>query len=78
MKLDEEKDITVTFPEDYFSKELAGKPAVFKVKLHEIKKKELPKIDDEFAKDVSEFDTLDELKNSIKERMQKQTKKSKI
>ena len=71
MKLDEEKDITVTFPEDYFSKELAGKPAVFKVKLHEIKKKELPKIDDEFAKDVSEFDTLDELKNSIKEKMQK-------
>ena len=71
MKLEEEKDITVTFPEDYFSKELAGKPAVFKVKLHEIKKKELPKIDDEFAKDVSEFDTLAELKNSIKERMQK-------
>ena len=70
-KLDEEKDITVTFPEDYFSKELAGKPAVFKVKLHEIKKKELPKMDDEFAKDVSEFDTLEELKNSIKEKMQK-------
>lgn len=71
MKLEEEKDITVTFPEDYFSKELAGKPAVFKVKLHEIKKKELPKIDDEFAKDVSEFETLEELKNSIKEKMQK-------
>lgn len=71
MKLEEEKDITVTFPEDYFSKELAGKPAVFKVKLHEIKKKELPKIDDEFAKDVSEFETLAELKNSIKEKMQK-------
>lgn len=71
MKLEEEKDITVTFPEDYFSKELAGKPAVFKVKLYEIKKKELPKIDDEFAKDVSEFETLAELKNSIKERMQK-------
>lgn len=71
MKLEEEKDITVTFPEDYFSKELAGKPALFKVKLHEIKKKELPKIDDEFAKDVSEFETLAELKNSIKERMQK-------
>ena len=71
MKLEEEKDITVTFLEDYFSKELAGKPAVFKVKLHEIKKKELPKIDDEFAKDVSEFETLAELKNSIKERMQK-------
>ena len=72
MKLDEEKDIHVTFPEDYFSKDLAGKDAVFKVKLHEIKKKELPKIDDEFAKDVSEFDTLEELKNSIKEKMQKQ------
>jgi len=72
MKLDEEKDINVSFPEDYFSKELAGKPAVFKVKLHEIKKKELPKMDDEFAKDVSEFDTLDELKNSIKEKLNKE------
>lgn len=72
MKLEEEKDITVTFPEDYFSKDLAGKPAVFKVKLHEIKKKELPAMDDEFAKDVSEFDTLEELKNSIKEKMQKE------
>lgn len=71
MKVEEEKDITVTFPEDYFSKELAGKPAVFKVKLHEIKKKELPTMDDEFAKDVSEFDTLEELKNSIKEKMEK-------
>ena len=72
MKLDEEKDLNVTFPEDYFSKELAGKPVVFKVKLHEIKKKELPKMDDEFAKDVSEFDTLEELKNSIKDRLQKE------
>ena len=72
MKIDEEKDVNVTFPEDYFSKDLAGKPAVFKVKLHEIKKKELPKMDDEFAKDVSEFDTLAELKNSIKERLQKE------
>ncbi len=72
MKINEEKELKVTFPEDYFSKDLAGKPAVFKVKLHEIKKKELPKIDDEFAKDVSEFDTLKELKNSIKEKMQKQ------
>ena len=69
MKIDEEKDINVKFPEDYFSKDLAGKDAVFKVKLHEIKKKELPKMDDEFAKDVSEFDTLDELKNSIKEKL---------
>ena len=72
MKLDEEKDLNVTFPEDYFSKDLAGKPVVFKVKLHEIKKKELPKMDDEFAKDVSEFDTLEELKNSIKDRLQKE------
>ena len=72
MKVDEEKDLNVTFPEDYFSKDLAGKPVVFKVKLHEIKKKELPKMDDEFAKDVSEFDTLEELKNSIKDRLQKE------
>ena len=69
MKIDEEKDIKVKFPDDYFSKDLAGKDAVFKVTLHEIKKKELPKMDDEFAKDVSEFDTLDELKNSIKEKL---------
>ena len=69
MKIDEEKDIKVKFPDDYFSKDLAGKDAVFKVKLHEIRKKELPKMDDEFAKDVSEFDTLDELKNSIKEKL---------
>ena len=72
MKIDEEKDINVKFPEEYFSKELAGKDATFKVKLHEIKKKELPKLDDEFAKDVSEFDTLDELKKSIKEKQEKQ------
>ena len=62
MKIDEERDINVKFPEEYFSKDLAGKDATFKVKLHEIKKKELPELDDEFAKDVSEFDTLDELK----------------
>ncbi|MCI9246322.1 MAG: trigger factor [Clostridia bacterium] len=72
MKIDEEKDLNVTFPEDYFSKDLAGKPVVFKVKVHEIKHKELPKMDDEFAKDVSEFDTLEELKNSIKEKIQKE------
>ena len=69
MKIDEEKDINVKFPEEYFSKELAGKDATFKVKLHEIKVKELPAIDDEFAKDVSEFDTLKDLKASIKERL---------
>ncbi len=62
----EEFDITVTFPEDYQAENLKGKEAVFKIKLHEIKVKELPAIDDEFAKDVSEFDTLDELKADIK------------
>ena len=72
MKVDEEKDINVKFPEEYFSAELAGKDAVFKVKLHEIKRKELPAIDDEFAKDVSEFDTLEELKNSIKEKLEEE------
>ena len=72
MKIDEEKDVNVKFPEEYFSKELAGKDATFKVKLHEIKKKELPKLDDEFAKDVSEFDTLDELKADIRAKQEKQ------
>ena len=71
MKIDEEKEIKVTFPKEYFSKDLAGKEATFKVKLHEIKKKELPELDDEFAKDVSEFDTLEELKASIKEKLEK-------
>ena len=74
MKIDEEKDIKVKFPKEYFSKELANKDAVFKVKLHEIKKKELPKIDDEFAKDTSEFDSLDELKKSIKDKLQEENK----
>ncbi len=72
MKIDEEKDIQVKFPDEYFSKDLAGKDATFKVKVHEIKKKELPKLDDEFAKDVSEFDTLKELKEDIKAKKQKQ------
>jgi len=72
MKIDEEKDINVKFPDDYFSKELEGKDAIFKVKLHEIKRKELPKLDDEFAKDVSEFDTLKELKASIKEKLEEE------
>lgn len=62
----EEIEINVTFPEDYQAKELAGKPALFKVKIGEIKVKELPKLDDDFAQDVSEFDTLDEYKESIK------------
>jgi len=71
----EEFDVNVTFPEEYHSADLAGKAAVFKCKLHEVKEKELPAIDDEFAKDVSEFDTLDEYKNSIKEKLE-EVKKS--
>ena len=67
-KAEEEFDVNVTFPEDY-AQELAGKEAVFKCKIHEIKSKELPELDDEFAKDVSEFDTLDELKADIKKQM---------
>lgn len=59
---DEEVEVNVTFPEEYHSEELQGKAAVFKVKIHEIKSKELPVVDDEFAKDISEFDTLEELK----------------
>ena len=68
MKAGEEKDLDITFPEDY-TPELAGKPVVFKVKVNEVKVKELPAIDDEFAKDVSEFDTLKELKADLKEKM---------
>ncbi len=71
MKIDEEKYIKVTFPEDYPSKNLEGKEATFKIKLHEIKKKELPEINDEFAKDASEFDTLADWKKSIKEKLEK-------
>lgn len=62
----EEFDVNVTFPEEYHAEELAGKPAVFKVKIHEIKMTELPALDDEFAKDVSEFDTLAEYKEDLK------------
>ena len=67
----EEFDVNVTFPEQYQAEELAGKPAVFKIKLHEVKYKELPALDDEFAKDVSEFDTLDALKDDIRTRFTK-------
>lgn len=62
----EEFDINVTFPEEYHAEELAGKPVVFKIKIHEVKYKELPELDDDFAKDVSEYDTLEELKDSIR------------
>ena len=68
MKAGEEKDIDITFPENY-TPELAGKPVVFHVKINEVKVKEVPAIDDEFAKDVSEFDTLKDLKADIKKKM---------
>ena len=64
MKAGEEKDINVTFPENYHAAELAGKPAVFHVKLNAVKSKEIPELDDEFAQDVSEFDTLEEYKEA--------------
>lgn len=67
-KSEEEFDVNVTFPEEY-AEELAGKDAVFKCKIHEIKTKELPELDDDFAKDVSEFDTLDELKADLKKQI---------
>ena len=72
----DEFDVNVTFPEEYGAKELAGKEAVFKVKLHEIKVKELPAVDDEFAKDVSEFDTLKELKADLKKKALDRKKKA--
>ena len=69
MKIGEERDIKVTFPKEYHAADMAGKDANFHVKLNSIKVKELPKLDDEFAKDVSEFDTLEELKEDIKKRL---------
>lgn len=65
----EEAEINVTFPEEYHAKDLAGKPAVFKVKIHEIRVKELPEADDEFAQDVSEFDTLAEYREDIRKQL---------
>ncbi|MDI9476450.1 MAG: trigger factor [Natronincolaceae bacterium] len=70
----EEVKVEVTFPEEYHAKELAGQDAIFEVVIHEIKEKEIPQLDDEFAKDVSEFDTLDELKNNIREDLEKDAK----
>lgn len=66
----DEFDVNVTFPTEYHAAELAGKPAVFKVKLHEIKVKELPELNDEFAQDVSEFDTLDEYKADVRKHLE--------
>ena len=64
-------DVDVTFPEDYHAEDLKGKKAIFKCKVHSVEKKELPELDDEFAKDVSEFDTLAELRNDAKEKLEK-------
>ena len=72
----EDVEVNVTFPEDYNAEELAGKDATFKVKLHEVKEKQLPELDDEFAKDVSEFDTIDELKKDTKENLEEKAKDS--
>ena len=72
----EEFEIAVKFPEEYQAENLKGKDATFKIKLHEIKRKELPVLDDEFAKDVSEFDTLDAYKESIREKLQSDREKS--
>lgn len=69
MKVEEERDINVKFPEEYHAADLAGKDATFKVKLHEIKEKVLPEIDDEFAKDVSEFDNLEDYKKDLNKKI---------
>ncbi len=71
MKLNEQKVIEVTFPADYHSEELAGKEATFDVTVKEIKRKKLAELDDEFAKDISEFETLQELKNDIENKLKK-------
>ena len=71
VKPGEQKDVNVTFPTEYHAEDLAGKEAVFKCTVHEVKEEQLPELDDEFAKDVSEFDTLDELKQSVRERLEK-------
>lgn len=74
-KAGDDKEIKVTFPEDYHAEELKGKEALFKVKIHEVKRKELPELDDEFAKDADEnVETLDELKKKTRERLEEQRK----
>lgn len=74
-KVGDEVEVNVTFPEQYQAKELAGKPAMFKVNIKEIKVKELPELDDDFAQDVSEFDTLDEYKEDIKKNLTEKKEK---
>lgn len=72
MTIGEERDINVTFPEEYHAPDLSGKPAVFAIKLHSITKKEYPELDDEFAKEVSEFDTFEEYKASLRAEAEKE------
>jgi len=76
MKIGEEKTINVTFPEEYHSEELAGQPATFDVKVKEIKRKKVAELDDEFAKDVSEFETLQELKEDVENRLKNRKEES--
>lgn len=76
MEIGEEREINVTFPEEYHAENLAGKPAMFKVKLISIKEKILPKLDDEFAKDVSEFETLDEYKKDLEKKIKEEKEAS--
>ena len=73
-KINDEVKVNVTFPEGYFKEELSGKPAVFDVKVLKVEEKELPEIDDEFAKDVSEFDTIEEYKNDIRKDLEQKAK----
>ena len=77
MAIGETRDITVKFPDEYHAEELKGKEAVFTVKVNGIQAKELPELDDEFAKDVSEFDTLEDYKNDIRSNLEEQNKKRK-
>ncbi|MBP0977368.1 MAG: trigger factor, partial [Oscillospiraceae bacterium] len=71
-KAGEDVDVNVTFPEDYHAAELAGKDSVFKVKIHEVKVKELPEVDDDFAADVSEFDTVEEYRESLSKKIKEE------
>ena len=73
-KAGEEVEVNVTFPEEYHSQDLAGKPVVFNVKINDVKVKELSALDDEFAKDTSEFDSLDELKADVRAKLEEEAK----
>lgn len=75
-KIGEEFDVNVTFPEEYGAKELAGQPVVFKIKLHEIKAKELPEVDDDFVKDTTDYDTVEELRAETKKKLEEANEKA--